>query len=253
MCCPGIEADAPQVKSNIGHSEPAAGISGLLKAVLSLQKGIIPGNPTFEVPNPNLDFHKLRTQPSKVTTRWPLVPFRRASVNSFGYGGSNAHVIVDAAPETSTHVSSYLADSDDIFADDDESVVERPYVLVLSANDDQSLRSQIAALDQHLSDPAVDVKLRDLAYTLSEKRTRHYHRGFLVADSNNLDAQDITLGTLRAEQPKIGFVFTGQGAQWVQMGKDIVATFPVARECLEYLEDVLRTTPDPPKWSLLGE
>lgn len=238
------------VKSNIGHSEPAAGISGLLKAILALERGVIPGNPTFLTPNPNLDFEKLCLRPSKATTNWPVVPFRRASVNSFGYGGSNAHVIVDAAAGLSKHVTSYTGESDDIFADD--AGLEKPYLLVLSANDEDSLRAQITSLDKHLSDPAVDVKIRDLAHTLSNHRTRHYHRGYLIANSNAIDVDDVIMGTPRSDPPKIGFVFTGQGAQWVQMGKDLV-TFPLAKKELEHLDNVLANLPEPPRWSLIGQ
>lgn len=222
----------------------------MLKVVLALEKGIIPGNPTFETPNPNIDFLNLRLLPSRATTRWPSVAFRRASVNSFGYGGSNAHVIVDAATGLGNHVSSYLAESDDFFGE--EATVERPYILVFSANDEQSLKSQFATLDRHLSDPGVRVELRDLAYTLSEKRTRHYHRGYTIARSHSLDMQSFVVGNVRPEPPRIGCVFTGQGAQWPEMGKDLINTFPVAAGRVRYLDDVLQTIPDPPKWSLLG-
>ncbi|KAJ6190988.1 polyketide synthase [Penicillium mononematosum] len=238
------------VKSNIGHSEPAAGISGLLKTILALERGVIPGNPTFLTPNPNIDFDKLCLRPSQATTNWPAVPFRRASVNSFGYGGSNAHVIVDAATGLSKHVTSYTPESDDIFADD--AGPERPYLLVLSANDENSLRAQVTSLDKHLSDPAVGVKIRDLAHTLSNHRTRHYHRGYLIANSNSIDVDDVTMGTPRSDPPRIGFVFTGQGAQWVQMGKDLI-TFPVAKRELEHLDNVLGNLSEPPQWSLIDK
>ena len=102
------------VKSNIGHSEPAASLSGLLKTVLSLEKGMIPGNPTFIDPSPKIDFEKLRIRASRVATAWPKVPFKRASINSFGYGGSNAHVVVDEASGLgSYHTSSFIEEEDE--------------------------------------------------------------------------------------------------------------------------------------------
>ena len=240
------------VKSNIGHSEPAAGLSGLLKTVLSLEKGIIPGNPTFIDPSPKIDFEKLRISASRTSTPWPVVPFRRASINSFGYGGSNAHVIVDEAKELGHHhVSSYLQEEDDDLFIEESAM--RPYLLTLSANDERSLESQINALDRHLSDPAVSVKLRDLAYTLGERRSRHYHRGFVISTNTDLDKQSFVKGHIREKPPKIGFIFTGQGAQWPQMGKDLLETFPIAARTIKYLDQVLRSCSEAPSWTLYDE
>lgn len=245
-----------QVKSNIGHSEPAAGISGLLKAILALEHGVIPGNPTFIDPNPNLDFEELRVLPSRTAIPWPADRMKRASVNSFGYGGSNAHVILDAAGSLSNHVSSYEAGSDgfDMFDDDDEEVFERPYLVVLSANDAPSLQGQLSRLDKHLSDPTVRVKMRDLAYTLAERRSRHFHRGFAVPSSKaDLGSTVLTKGTTRETPPTLGFVFTGQGAQWSAMGKQLLETYPVAADTVRHLDKVLQKLPSPPSWTLWGK
>lgn len=239
------------VKSNIGHSEPAAGLSGLLKTILSLEKGIIPGNPTFIDPSPKIDFEKLRIRASRTSTPWPVVPFRRASINSFGYGGSNAHVIVDEAKDLGLHhVSSYLQEEDDPFI---EQSAVRPYLLAFSANDEKSLESQFFALDRHLSDPAVSAKLRDLAYTLGERRSRHYHRGFIVSTNTDLDKHTFVTGNVGEKPPKIGFIFTGQGAQWPQMGKSLLETFPIAARTIKYLDRVLASSHEAPSWTLYGE
>jgi acyl transferase domain-containing protein len=248
------------IKSNVGHSEPGAGISGVLKAVLALEKAVIPGNPTFIDPNPNIDFQNLRVLPSRTTTKWPAgFSFRRASVNSFGYGGSNAHVILDAADGLGKGVSSYRADDADLFDDFDdfedakEVSATRPYILAFSANDDQSLKTYYAALDKHLSDPSVSIKLRDMAYTLSERRSRHYQRGYTITSTPSVDLQALETGTTRSEAPKLGFVFTGQGAQWPQMGRDLLANFPIAEDQVRYLDRVLQGMQDPPSWTLYGE
>ncbi|KAI9742768.1 MAG: hypothetical protein M1818_003497 [Claussenomyces sp. TS43310] len=243
------------IKSNVGHSEPAAGISGLLKAILSIENGAIPGNPTFITPNPKIDFHSMNVRASRTTIPWPAVPFRRVSVNSFGYGGSNAHVVLDEAKtalpvDSQAHVSSFVSDFSDFF-DDDE--LTRPYTLVFSANDESSLKAYCKSISTHLINPSVNVKLPDLSYTLSERRSRHFHRAYIVTQGTTLDDGAFVFGKKNTDRPRIGFVFTGQGAQWPQMGKSIVETFPSARLLLEHFDHVLQTLPSPPTWSLLGE
>ena len=243
------------IKSNLGHSEPAAGLSGLFKAILAIENGIIPGNPTFESPNPKINFEELRICATRTAIPWPNSDFRRASINSFGYGGTNSHVILDELktlrPEqTTSHVSSYLSQDDDIY---DEEASGRPYTLVFSANDIASLKASVDSLDQHLSSLEVKVKLRDLAYTLSQRRSHHFHRGYLVTRSNEIDSKILTHGKKPSEKPRIGFIFTGQGAQWSQMGKAIVDTFPSAKPLLGRLDAALQQLPSPPSWSLFRE
>jgi acyl transferase domain-containing protein/NADPH:quinone reductase-like Zn-dependent oxidoreductase len=238
------------VKSNIGHSEPAAGLSGLIKVALSLEEGVIPGNPTFETPNPNIDFERFRLQASRASITWPrpATGVCRAGVNSFGYGGSNVHVIVDHAVNQGRHVSSFLKDDDDIFSE--AAVSERPYVLPLSANDSWSLQEYSQALETHLFNPAVRLELRDLAYTLSAKRTAHFHRSYTVITTPVLSTDNLNAGKIRQRPPRVGLIFTGQGAQWPQMGKDLLSAFPAASACVMRLNNVLQSLVDGPAWSL---
>ncbi|KAI0179034.1 hypothetical protein GGR52DRAFT_588832 [Hypoxylon sp. FL1284] len=240
------------IKSNVGHAEPAAGISGVMKAVMAIERGIIPGNPTFEKPTPKIDFAGLKVKATRTPLPWPECDVRRASVNSFGYGGSNVHVIVEQAQpvDEPAHTTSYISEDDDFFMDDEET--ERPYTIVLSANDNDTLRTNIKALYSHLLNPRVRVNLADLAYTLSERRTQLFHRAFLTTRSVEFDENAFTIGKKGSEPPRIGYVFTGQGAQWPQMGKDL-QLFPGTRAILEELDTVLQALPDPPKWSLINE
>lgn len=251
----GQELVIGSIKSNIGHSEAAAGISGLIKAILAVERGVIPGNPTFLDPNPKIDFHNSRVRVSRNTIKWPAAAIRRASVNSFGFGGANAHVVLEAA-ERSSHVFSYLQrvkhDFFDSDGEDKASEIE-PTLLVFSANDGQSLKNNIKSLSGHLINPAVSVDIGDLAYTLSERRSRHYHRAFLVTRTSKISQDSIMFGKKGTSPPKIGFIFTGQGAQWSQMGLDLVKKFPIAKKVLQHLDNVLKTLPSPPEWSLVGE
>ncbi|KAI1424149.1 hypothetical protein F5Y12DRAFT_715501 [Xylaria sp. FL1777] len=244
------------IKSNIGHSEPAAGNSGLIKAILSMENGFIPGTPTFITPSPKIDFTGNKVKAFRCGIPWPQDAPRRASINSFGVGGSNAHVIVEHAPtatQGNAHVFSYVS-TDDGFAEGNE-VSPRPFVLVLSANDLGSLRAGIQSLSSHLINPRVKVSLPDLAYTLSERRTKFWHRAFITTRTTGIEdsLEQWTISKHRLQAPTVGYVFTGQGAQWPQMGKDLLKYFPWIRKILEELDNVLRNLKHPPSWSLIDE
>lgn len=197
---------------------------------------------------------------------WPDVAgkVRRASINSFGYGGANAHAIIEQAREVDRahHVAS-LVSADDVLSFDcdgpDSSSANpkqgSPHVLLLllSANDASSLKANIEALCKHLANPRVRVSLPDLAYTLSERRSRLWHRAFVATSTTDINASDFFIGKKSLQQPRVGFVFTGQGAQWPQMGKDLVRLFPRVREILRELDKALQGVQNPPTWSLERE
>ena len=204
-----------------------------------------------------VDFASNKLKASRTAIAWPDKDYalRRASVNSFGYGGSNAHAIIDqpSVDARSHYVSSYKAadeEGDDDFDDGEE---ERPYTLVISGNDATSLKANIQALCNHLINPRVKVNLSDLAYTLHERRTRLWHRAFITTRTTDLDENDFIVGKNSSQQSRIGFVFTGQGAQWPQMAKDMLTYFPWTRSILEELDQVLAAQPNPPAWSLIKE
>ncbi|KAI9719958.1 MAG: Type I Iterative PKS [Chrysothrix sp. TS-e1954] len=244
------------IKSNIGHSECSAGVSGVIKAVLALEKGLIPGTPTFVIPNPKIDFQGLRVRASRASLPWPKVPLRRASVNSFGFGGSNAHAVIEESKPwaDSTYVSSStsLDEFEDFFTEEDTSS-DTPSILVFSANDKTSLSSYVGRLRKHLLQPSVRVELRDLAFTLSERRTHHFYRGFITTNKASFDPKTLVSDRQDAEAPRIGFVFTGQGAQWPQMGKLLIEQFPLAKQVIQRMDDALRKSLSPPFWSLINE
>ncbi|KAF4452204.1 Acyl transferase/acyl hydrolase/lysophospholipase [Fusarium austroafricanum] len=240
------------IKSNIGHSEAAAGISAVIKAVMAVESGEIPGNPTFIEPNPNINFKSAKVRVPRNMIRWPGSGNRRASINSFGFGGANAHVVLEATT-SSPHVSSYQSSISQNFFDCSEKVEwERPKVLVFSANDEKSLRKSVTDLSTHLINPAVSMKPDDLAYTLSKRRTHHYHRAFVVSKTQEIDSSKVIFGKTTSPV-RVGLIFTGQGAQWSQMGLDLVNTFPIAMRTIEDLDKVLQALPSPPEWSLLEE
>lgn len=246
---------------------------------MAIENGVIPGTPSFITPNPNstydenemfryphadhvlpVNFQALRLHVSQTSIPWPSNTIRRASINSFGYGGTNCHLIVEDARlhlgvEQNETYNSSLCSSTSLSLDEDDPrdvVYPRPYIIVLSAVDDDSLTINCKKLLRHLADLHVHLKLPDLSYTLATRRSHHSKRAFAVSNSLNLHARDFMRGQKQFENPRIGFIFTGQGSQWPQMGKDLVRTFPRALEIISEMDAVLQGLPDAPTWSLLG-
>ncbi|KAI1145653.1 reducing type I polyketide synthase [Nemania diffusa] len=249
------------VKGNVGHSEAASGLTSVIKTVLALENKKIPGTATFLDPNPRIDFEKANVYAFRNSISWPQDTKLRASINSFGFGGSNAHAILES-PEyllgsswpnfKSSYVKSETIDAD-FFSDYNGNGIDyspRPKLIVMSANDDVALKNSIQRLSSHLLHPGVEATLGDLAFTLSERRSHLFCRGYSIQKSPRFSPGSFTTGRLLNQSVKIGLIFTGQGAQWIRMGRGLIHTFPVARSIIETLEKVLATLKQPPKWSL---
>ncbi|EEQ31726.1 Type I Iterative PKS [Microsporum canis] len=237
------------VKANIGHTEGAAGLAGIIKTVLVLEQGVIPPLPDFRELNPKLDLDSWNlTLPLKLCP-WPTTGLRRASVNSFGFGGANAHVILDdahhyllshglrgqylkVAPETNSPADSGLSITSMESHEDSTGKGDIPKLLVFSMYDVAGMRRMEASFTDFLvrdmtSTGERGALLSGLAYTLYNRRTVFDFRSFAVAESIS------TLVTkLKDGLPKFSrasrhtspvFVFTGQGAQWPAMGRELLS------------------------------
>ncbi len=248
--CGNRSADAPlpigSIKTNLGHLETAAGVAGLLKAMLVLKYGQIPPSLHFETPNPHIDFEKLKL---RVPTR--LEPFpngtgeRIAGVNSFGFGGANAHVILAAPPHHHPTKASTIP-------------ANRPWPVMLSARSEKSLQSSAAKLSawvkEHANANGSSPVLPDLTYTLGVRRNHHPHRLTIVATNwtelaveldafaQNEETAKIRAGfaARREEPPRIAFILSGQGPQWWGMGRELMQREPVFREAIERCDKALR-------------
>ncbi|TGJ87024.1 hypothetical protein E0Z10_g1720 [Xylaria hypoxylon] len=252
------------VKGNVGHSEAASGLTSVIKVVLAIENGKIPGTATFLDPNPRIDFDNSRVKAFYEYINWPLNTKRRVSINSFGFGGANAHAILES-PEylvekellkyKSSYIKSESIDDDFFSCEDGTSTTKRsrPKLLVLSANDEAALKASIKRLSSHLLHPAVEVSLDDLAYTLSERRSRLYYRGYSIQKTTQLSTASFAISKTFNRRVNTGLVFTGQGAQWPRMGRDLIQMFPVAREMVEALDQILMSLPQPPTWSLMSK
>lgn len=258
------------VKSNIGHLEGASGIAGLIKSILSLEKGIIPPNTLFERPNPMIQMDEWNLAFPLKPEPWPTAGLRRASVSSFGFGGANAHAVLDDAYNyqrirhlRGRHNTRSLPPTHDILdptsidVHSDHSVDQatRPRLLVWSASDEDGLRrweSEYREYFATLRTGDVDKLFNDLAHTLYQKRSLLPLRSYTVVTSAKELASGVQLSQpVRAtKSPKLAFVFTGQGAQWRDMGRELLEC-SAYRESLEAAERYFYGLGC--QWSLLGK
>lgn len=241
------------VKTNLGHSEAASGFSSIFKVALALEKGIIP--PTIGVTkvNPKIKTREWGVEIVTEQIEWPRgnpdfvsgQVKRRAGINSFGYGGANSHVILEAAedfiPPNESISSSTLAQL-------------RPrFILPVSANSSVSLKKQI---NQISSTDLTGFNVVDLAYTLGCRRSNLATRAFTLAGNQtlqmDLDPHNFISMDENQSYPKlpIAFVFTGQGAQWAQMAKELIEEFPSFRRSLVELDNAIQKLPEAPQWTI---
>ncbi|KAJ4371953.1 hypothetical protein N0V83_003726 [Neocucurbitaria cava] len=236
------------VKSNIGHLEAAAGIAGVIKSVLILETGLIPPSINFKKGNPKIKFEEWKLQVTTQLTPFPSKGVRRISINSFGYGGTNAHAILDDA--TSYLQGRGISPIPHVVSND----APKPRLFVLSSQDREGLKRVKEPLAKYAKDKSAslgkkqtDLSLSQLAFTLGDRRSRLQWKTYAVASSLDqfaervIDDENPALVAQSSRQPRIGFVFTGQGAQWPKMGMELMA-YPVFRdrvaEADRYLQEV---------------
>ncbi|WP_111307980.1 polyketide synthase [Confluentibacter sediminis] len=223
------------VKGNFGHTTAAAGVAGLLKVILSMQHKQIPPLVGFSKPNPHIDFENSPFYINAKLSDWNTDGPRLAGVSSFGVGSTNVHVIVEdyeMKPISSTN--------------------GRPtQLLTWSAKTQNSLLGYNAELGNFIN-KSTSTSLADVAYSLNVTRDDFNHRSFLVTDSNkhatkNLISSDkniVKSSILKIVPTEIGFLFPGQGSQYLQMGKTLYDNEKVFRdaidECAELLKDSLK-------------
>ncbi|RES11603.1 type I polyketide synthase [Mycobacterium tuberculosis] len=231
------------IKPNIGHLEGAAGIAGLIKAVLMVERGSLLPSGGFTEPNPAIPFTELGLRVVDELQEWPVVAGRprRAGVSSFGFGGTNAHVIVEEAGSVGADTVSGRAD----VGGSGGGVV----AWVISGKTASALAAQAGRLWRYVrARPALDVV--DVGYSLVSTRSVFDHRAVVVGQTR--DELLAGLAGVVAGRPEAGvvcgvgkpagktaFVFAGQGSQWLGMGSELYAAYPVFAEALDAVVDEL--------------
>ncbi|KAH7309684.1 fatty acid synthase [Stachybotrys elegans] len=239
------------VKTNVGHSGAASGISALIKAVLSVKRGIIPPTRGVVNPSPAIKWKEWMVTVPTEPTPFPDLPLKRFSINSFGYGGTNAHVIVESADALLTRKQTYKYLSGEKKAIKNPRGAfnrNRPYLFLFSAHDKGALERNFAAHGL----AAKGYNFLDLAYTLGNRRTVFPTRGFIVAKQASLKdgkLSDLVIGS-KKKVPVIGFIFTGQGAQYARMGAELMSYYPSFLRSIRMLDNTLGELPHVPEWTL---
>ncbi|NMF65576.1 polyketide synthase [Brasilonema octagenarum UFV-E1] len=225
------------VKTNIGHLEAASGIAGLIKVALSLKYGQIPPNLHFQQPNPNVALDKLPLQVQQTLEPWGSDRPCIAGVSTFGFGGTNAHIVMEGAASKSQK-SKVKSQKDD--------VIERPvHVLTLSAKTETALRSLAHRYHKFLVNHP-DVSIADVCFSANTGRTSFNHRLAVTGDSTGKFAERLEAFALCQESvglvsglvkpkkvPKIGFLFTGMINQTLELDRQLYEQAPIFRQVID--------------------
>jgi len=234
------------IKTNIGHLETAAGIAGLLKTVLILQHGAIPPHLHFKNPNPHIPWSEFPLSIATTLTSWPSNFDRRiAGVSSFGFSGTNAHLIVES-PSAIPELLSSIRDEEHAEEQSADILPERSHhILTLSGKNPQAVRELARRYAQHLEDHP-ETQIADFCYTANTGRSHFEHRVAAVATSgpqmremlNSVAQAQGSTGVLYGQadlsrRTEVVFLFAGQGGQYAQMARTLYDEEPVFRDVVD--------------------
>lgn len=225
------------VKANIGHPEASAGIAGLIKTVLALQNELIPAQIHLHNPNPYIPWQELPVHVPLVNYPWPRSERPRiAGVNSFGFSGTNAHVLLEEAPLPVPHAAS-----------DAPSLSQSPQLLVLSAKTPTALQQLAGRYVRKLTEQPQE-ELSNVCFSAATGRTHLIQRLSVVAAtateaaerlrcwSETGEASGVQVGKINGQKPTVVFLFSGQGSQGTEMGRQLYADQPVFRQAMQQCE-----------------
>ncbi|KAK1447450.1 type I polyketide synthase [Colletotrichum melonis] len=224
------------IKTNLGHLEASSGIAGVIKAIMMLKNEVIPPNLNYEKANPDIDMKSLGVKIPLKAQDWPRGTPRRVSVNNYGYGGTNGHVIIDSASEHINQCPSIALKNTE------------PRLIIMSSKDSNVTAQMVNNLKSYLEariKSGQKLDLDNLAHTLQTRRSHFPWRvaisstGFEASLIEALEDPVKKVVTLAKDPPRIGFVFNGQGAQWHAMGRELISVYTVFRNALLRADIVL--------------
>lgn len=224
------------VKTNIGHAEPVSGLAAIIKTSFALRDGVIPQNMNYQIPNKNIPLEEWHLRVPTALTPWPSNKPFRASLNNFGYGGSNAHIILERAPEKIIRANT----------SPDE---QRNFIFLLSAKDTVAAKTMVNDFASHVRksiDTGLPVSMQDLAYTCASRRS--LLPWVVAVSARNLAGlcdqweSPVTKAVNSARKPvkRLGFVFNGQGAQWFAMARELISAYPLFNKQIHKADQILK-------------
>ncbi|KAI0132887.1 polyketide synthase [Xylariales sp. AK1849] len=259
------------IKSNIGHAEGSSGIVAVIKTALMLEKGFILPNINFKRPNEAIPLAEWNMKVPKTQIPWPRKK-RLASINNFGFGGTNCHVVLEGPPRPSKSDRINNHKSNGTMSDSLKGLGLSPlpvsklgiashkirFLFVLSANGEKSVKAQMQGLQMYLEQRPETLELSvmgKLAYTLCQRRSFLTWKVAVSAATSSELIHKLSNPDLRPASafhaPRVSFVFTGQGAQWHAMGRELMRIYPVFASTIELADEYLQSLGA--GWSLTDE
>ncbi|TQV84279.1 SDR family NAD(P)-dependent oxidoreductase [Exilibacterium tricleocarpae] len=240
------------VKTNIGHLEAAAGIAGLIKASLMVNKGKILPNIHFDTPNPKIPFDDMHIRVPTEAESWPVeTDTRRVVINSFGYGGTNAHAIVESFTVNKGKTLNKQS-------------VDKMLILPITAQDEAALRKLCEKYAKQISETSSLADFYDILHSASARRTFFKNRACIIGRdkeeicenllslSKGQLSENIVLdsSSLEGEKATLAYVFTGMGPQWYAMGAELYEAYPVFKDFVDKADTIFTEISG---WSIFSE
>lgn len=231
------------VKPNLGHAEGASGLNSVLKCIAAFEHNAFPPNIFFDKVNPKIDIEAANIVVPVETLPWPKHLPVRASVNCFGVGGANAHVILESLESFQLLSPRTGLERDDAA---ERQTLARPYLIVISAQSEQSLALSIVEHQKYAESGRA--KMRDIAHTLSNRREHLQFRSFCVTDGQSWS---FTPPQKHNREIQVNMVFAGQGSQWTGMAvRRLLTDFPDFANDINELSGFLSRAESPPQWTI---